>query len=226
MSAAGGTCEFVSPNLAYSEETFALVRRIAPLVLRQSALNQVPPIAVAGSIADEFNTRQSMFRSVVDWFQDDVLLNYMPNAFIKLDVKMGINSKLLNSTKHDLGKGNIKLETAREIYMNNRGKFAQDLSDWSVLVDFIRSEEGTVQIASLVIRQGKDLLSAHLAGLPEDVLEAVLVTYYKQGPSYAQRFRTRQSGAVANAAKYIRPGEGCNVLVQRERFAAALGLRR
>jgi hypothetical protein len=62
----------------------------------------------------------------------------MPNSFIKVDVKLGFQNKLLNSTKHDLGKGNIKLETAREIYMNNRAKFAQDLSDWSALVDFIR----------------------------------------------------------------------------------------
>ena len=133
-----GSCEFVSPNLSYSEETFGLVTQLAPLIRPYSSISSVPPIAVAGSIADEFNTRAG-FKSAIDWFQDDVLLNYMPSSFIKLDVKIGSQSKLLNAIKHDIGKGNIKLETARVIFMNYRDKFSRDLSDWSELVDFIRA---------------------------------------------------------------------------------------
>ena len=53
------------------------------------------------------------FRTVVDWFQDDVLLNYMPNSFIRVDAWAGFNTKLLNSTKHDIGKGNITLSSWR-----------------------------------------------------------------------------------------------------------------
>lgn len=219
------TCEFVSPNLSYSEQTFSLITKLAPLILRYSAISMVPPIAVAGSIGDEFNTR-SGFRSIVDWIQDDVLLNYMPSSFIKIDAKVGSQSKWLNATKHDIGKGNIKLETARVIYMNYRDKFAQDLSEWSKLVDFIRSDEGTVQIASLVIKRGQDMLRSYLTGYSDDVREAVLVTYYKQGDSYLQRFLQKSASGVTDSVKYIRPGEGCRVLMQRERFRAALGINK
>jgi hypothetical protein len=217
------TCDFVSPNLAYSEDTFKLVHSLAPLINKYSRQYLVPPIAVAGSIGDEFNTR-SGFRAVVDWFQDDVLLNYMPASFIKLDAKAGFRNKLLNSTKHDIGKGNIKLETAREIFLRYREKFSTSLDDWSVLVDFIRSNEGTVQIAALVIKCGQEVLGSYLGDHPDDVREAVLVTYYKQGEPYVRRFLQQSPDGVASSVKYIKPGEGCRVLVQRERFKTALGL--
>jgi hypothetical protein len=217
------SCEFVSPNLAYSEETFKLVRELAPTIKRYSYQNGVPPIAVAGSIADEFNTR-SGFRTVVDWFQDDVLLNWMPSMFIRVDVKLGFNTKLLNATKHDIGVGNIKLETGMAIFQRYRGKFRGNLSDWSELVDYIRSKEGTVHIASLVIRRAQELLGPYITGYPDDLREAVLVTYYKQGDAYVHRFLNQPAAKAADTVKYIRPGEGCRVLVQRERFKALLGI--
>src|SRR5258708_10813403 len=217
------TCQFVSLQLKYTQETLQLISQIAPLLKRLSGLYGVPPIAVAGSIADEFNTRTG-FRTVVDWFQDDVLLNYMPNSFIRIDAWAGFNTKLLNATKHDLGTGNIKLETARTIYLRYRDKFAKEPMDWSQLVDFIRSDEGTVQIAALVIKRGQELLGPYIAKYEDDVAEAVLVTYYKQGDAYVNRFLQKGPQGVADAVKFIQPGEGCRVLVQRERFKQALGL--
>jgi hypothetical protein len=184
---------------------------------------QVPPIAVAGSIADEFNTRTG-FKSVVDWFQDDVLLNWMPTIFIQIDVKLGFHSKALNATKHDIGKGNIKLETAGQMFTRYRDKFRGDLADWSTLVDFIRTDAGTVQIAALVIKRAQELLGSYIAGFPADIREAVLVTYYKQGDAYVHRFLRGAMSQVADQVKNIRPGEGCRVLVQRERFKALLGI--
>jgi len=58
----------------------------------------------------------------------------------------------------------------------------------------------------------------------DDVAEAVLVTYYKHGDAYVNRFLQKSPSDAADAVKFIRPGEGCRVLVQRERFKKALVL--
>ena len=43
------------PNYPYDNETFALIRRLAWQIKHHAKKQGVPPIAVAGSIADEYN---------------------------------------------------------------------------------------------------------------------------------------------------------------------------
>jgi len=102
-------------NFPYRAETFSLIRRLSFTINRYSRQYNVPAIAVAGAIADEYNTRVG-FKGIFDWVQDEILINWMPNSFISLDAKIGINSKWLNATKHDIGVGNIKLETGMRIF--------------------------------------------------------------------------------------------------------------
>lgn len=70
------------------------------------------------------------------------------------------------------------------------------------------------------------MLRSYLTGYSAEVREAALVTYYKQGDSYLQRFLQKPASNVTDSVKYIRPGEGCRVLVQRERFRVALGINK
>ncbi len=217
----GCGCDPPQENFPYREETFAVIKRLADLLKTYSARFKVPPIAVAGSIADEYNT-QTGVKGALDWLQDQVLLNYMPNFAIEIDAWAGFNTKLLNATKHDLGIGNIKLETAKQIYERFKGSFERQDMDYSDLVDYLRSDQGTVHVAALVIKMASQDLKPYVAGYSEEKVEAVYVTYYKQGPSYAARFR----GARAKEpGRRLEPGEGCRVILQRERFKSALGIK-
>ena len=213
-------CAQPQENFPYDDDTFQLVKRLAILIKTNSAKFGVPPIAVAGSIADEYNTRRGM-RMVGDWLQDDILLNYMPNFAIQIDAYIGFNTKLLNATKHDLGLGNVKLETAKSIYDQYKATFDRKNMDYADLVDYLRSDAGTAHVAALVIKKAMHDMAPYLKGVSQEKAEGIYVTYYKQGPTYLARFR---NSLAANPSGHIQPGEGCRVILQRERFEAALGL--
>ncbi len=209
-----------SENFPYRNDTFSKIRQLAPLINWYSRRYSVPPVAVAGAIADEYNTRTG-FKSVVDWFQDNILIGKMPNFLIDIDSRIGINSKLLNATKHDLGIGNIKLETAKSIYEKYKSKSNRNLKNWSEMVDYLLSDEGTINIAALVIKDAQNSLSSYVKCYPQEIKEAVYVTYYKQGLSYVYRYLSKLS---KQPGRCIDPGEGCRIFHQRKDFLKALGI--
>ena len=147
----------------------------------------------------------------------------MPNFFIEADAWIGFNSKFLNATKHDIGKGNIKLQTAKDIYDRYKHTFKHKSMDYAELVDYILTDRGTIHVATLVIKKAKQELDQYLNDYPDEVKEAIYVTYYKQGSSYVQRFRNARSNDDHHRLK---PGEGCRVLLQRDRFIVALKLNK
>lgn len=208
-------------NYPYRAETFNLIKRLAPTIKWFSRRYNVPPIAVAGAIADEYNTRVFP-RSIIDWYQDEILLNNMPSISIAVHAKIGFNSKWLNATKHDIGIGNIKLETAKKVYERHKNEFGKQIDSWAALVDYIRTDAGTIHIAALVIKRAQFLFGPYVKKYPLELKEAVFVTYYKQGPSYLARFRSRPSHERDRA---IKPGEGCRTYHQRDEFKKALGIR-
>jgi peptidoglycan hydrolase-like protein with peptidoglycan-binding domain len=214
-------CDNPIENFPYTDDTFSLIGRLADMIKVYSKLMGVPPIAVAGSIADEYNTMKGI-RSAVDWFQDNVLLHFMPNFAIEIDAWVGFNTKFLNATKHDLGIGNIKLETARQVYEQFKSTFDSKKMNYADLVEYLRSDKGTVHVASLVIKKASQDLADLVKGYSPEKTEAVYVTYYKQGPSYIQRFK---AGHASGSHRRIEPGEGCRVLLQRGRFLSVLGLK-
>jgi hypothetical protein len=210
------------PNYPYDRQTFELVSRLAGQIKSYSAQYGVPPIAVAGSIADEYNVQRGV-RKVWDWLQDSVVFTHLPASWIGRDFSVGINSKLLNATRNDIGPGNINLATARQMYLLYRDAFPPDLDDWAKLVDFILTEKGTVIVATLVIQKGKHELAQWLARRTPEIQEALLVTYFKQGPAYIARYKGRLRDETQSSAVLV-PGEGCRVFHQREKFKAALGI--
>jgi len=173
------------------------------------------------AIADEYNTRVG-FKGIFDWVQDEILINLMPDSFISLDAEIGITSKWLNATKHDIGAGNIKLETAMRIFERYKTIFGKQINNWEELVDYIRTDAGTIHIATLVIKRAQFLFAPYVKNYPDELKEAIFVTYYKQGPSYLARFRSKPSHA---RNKEITPGEGCRTYYQRDEFKKALGIR-
>jgi hypothetical protein len=209
------------PNYPYDRQTFDLIAQLADQIRHCSAVHCVPPVAVAGSIADEYNVQRGL-RRLWDWFQDRVVLQHMPAAWIARDFEIGFKSRLFNVTRNDIGRANINIATAREMYLKYRNAFPKELGDWSELVDYILSDHGCVVVATLVISQGQQDLARWLVGRPLEVQEALLVTYFKQGPSYIDRFIAR---LASHPSAVLEPGEGCRVFHQRAAFLTALRLR-
>ncbi|SUX47057.1 hypothetical protein [Chryseobacterium indoltheticum] len=205
-------------NFPYTSNVFKTISEISDLIKFYSQLYKVPEIAVAGAIADEYNSRKGWSKSV-DWFQDDVLINWMPNFAIEFDAFINSNKKLLNSTKHDLGIGNIKLETAKELYNQYPQTFKKKNWDYTDLVDYVRSNDGTVHLATLVIKKAKTLFDSYIKQFKQEKQEAILVTYYKQGDSYYKKFIEKLK---KNPNHQIGSGEGCRVCMQRDRTKKAL----
>jgi len=214
------TCAASTDNFPYSAKTFAMITSIKNLVFAYAQEYDVPPVAVAGAIADEYTTQTGM-KGAFDWLQDNVLLNFMPNFAIEFDAFVGSSSKLLNATKHDIGIGNVKLETAKQLCELYPVAFGQKNWDYSDLVDYLRTDEGTVQIASLVMVRARQLFDSYLTLYSDKRKEAVYVTYYKQGPAYHQRY---QDALAQDANHLLIPGEGCRVCRQRDKILKALGL--
>ncbi|MDP8105752.1 hypothetical protein QJU39_08620, partial [Pasteurella atlantica] len=208
------SCDQPTENYPYSARTFKLIEEMAPIISTYSQIYKVPPIAVAGAIADEYNTSKGLKR-FFDWIQDDVLLNYMPNFAIEFDAVINSNSKLFNATKHDLGVGNIKLETAKTIYDNNKNEFGNLNWDYTDVVDYLRTRDGTAHMTAIYIAEANEKLNSYIQDYPDCKKEAVLVTYYKQGPSYLSRFLKAKK---LDPNRRILPGEGCRVCLQRDKF--------
>ena len=208
------------PNYPYDQETFGFISGLAPQIKTYSIRYNVPPIAVAGSIADEYNVQRGG-RRIWDWFQDHVVFVHMPSALIGLDFTLGFKSRLLNATRNDIGPGNINIATARQIYLESPRAFPKALNSWAAVVEYILTAQGTVVVAALVIHKGKRDLAQWLAGRAPEIQEALLVTYFKQGPSFINRFKAR---LAANPGAVLVPGEGCRVFHQRAAFKTALGL--
>lgn len=196
-------CKIPEENFPYTSDVYPVISRVSNLVKFYSNYYKVPDMAIAGSIADEYNTRKS-WRIAVDWFQDEVLINWMPNFAIEFDSFLNVNSKFLNATKHDLGIGNIKLETAKKLYQQYPQEFKKKNWDYTDLVDYIRSDEGSIHIAAIVIRKARSLFDKYISHLSQNQKEAVYVTYYKQGDLYYQKFLSKLK---KNPNHKISPGE-------------------
>lgn len=238
---AGCTCPYPTENFPYREQVFKYLREIGPLVKKYSALYGVPAIAVAGSIADEYNTRfmpgYSAVKRGMDTYQDitlpstDVSQDDHLNAVIEHQYqalkqrdpgnthRTDLDRLLLMNAAGDYGKGNISLRTAIDLH----GAYPGDCPRMTriQLVRYLTTDEGTTQYAALYVREAQGAMGRHLDVLPQRKREAVLVTYYKRGGAYYTNFLKDRG---RNPVNKLRAWEGCRVCFQRKAIGEAIGV--
>ncbi|WP_448872399.1 eCIS core domain-containing protein [Desulfobulbus propionicus] len=207
--------------MRYDAETLGYIRGIRSMIKSAAKHKGVPAPAIAGAIADEYNTRRG-FRVILDAAQD-ALLDLLPESFIDVDRFFDFKSKLLNTMENDVGNANINVRTALELVQ--RGELTvpgSPITDPQVsrIIDFLMTDRGTAQATAAVIGRAQRLFAAYLTGYPVDLHEGVLVTYFKQGESYYER---AMQNVRANPEHEICPGEGgCRFMNNRSSLRDAL----
>jgi cell wall-associated NlpC family hydrolase len=205
----------------YDAQTFGFVSSIRPLITSIAGRRGVPGAAVAGAIADEYNTRRGISGTVDDI--QDAVIDSLPEFSIDIDRFFDIHWKLLNTLENDIGPANIKVRTALELVQ--RGELTvpgSPPSDIQVnrIVDYLLTERGTVEATTAVIARAQRLFGPYLTEHGEELAEAVLVEYFKQGERYFDRF---SRAAATNPNHRICPGDGgCRFWHNRERIQALL----
>ena len=207
-----------STNSSYDNKTYQFLRGIKHYIL---PISGVPENAVAGAIADEFNTRRGI-RTVVDWVQD-LIIDALPECFIDVDRFFDIHSKLLNTLENDIGPANIKVRTALELVQREELTVPRSPpSDIQVseIVNFLLTERGTVEATAAVIRRAQSLFGPYTREHSDALAEAVYVEYFKQGDSYYRRF---SDALKTNPNHKVCPGDGgCRYYYNREQINTAI----
>lgn len=214
----GATEYLKESNFPYKSVVF----KKSDLVKYFARKHNVPEVAVAGAIADEYN---AVIDSWIDTAQDWTVDLY-PDFYIEITKNMinesEIITKLRNPSMNDLGIGNIKLDNAKKIYDLMPTEFASMKWDYTDLVDYIQTNAGSVHVASLTIKIAQSLFSKYIKNYSDCAKEAGLVTFYKQGPKYFNKFfKKLQDDPQANPIS----GEGSRVAMQRSRILKALNTK-
>jgi hypothetical protein len=213
-----------STEVSYDDKTFQFLRSIAPMIITIASSKDVPAAAVAGAIADEFNSRFDYhgIRGIVDQLQDFVI-DILPEFAIDVDRFFDFHNKLFNALENDIGPANVKVRTALQLvqreWLSVPGSPVSD-EQVSNIVDFLLTERGTVEAAAAVIAMGKKLFGHYISDYSDGIAETILVEYYKQGDSFYNRFYDRY---LRNPRHKPCPGyDGCQFLHNRERIFDAL----
>ncbi|RXM52155.1 hypothetical protein [Chryseobacterium sp. CH25] len=113
-----GATEYLNEdNFPYKSKVFLKVTEISKLVKYFAGKYNIPEVAIAGAIADEYNAVIKPGRNIIDFFQDGIV-SLEPDLFIEITKNIILENetltKLFNPTMNDLGIGNIKLDNAKK----------------------------------------------------------------------------------------------------------------
>jgi hypothetical protein len=205
----------------YDLETMRYITSIEPLITSIAGRRGVPASAVAGAIADEYNGRRGM-RAQLDNIQD-ALIDSLSEFAIDVDRFFDIRSKLLNTLENDIGPANIKVRTALQLVQSGEltvpGSPPSDIQV-NRIIDYLLTDRGTVDATAAVIARALRLFGPYLSEHGEELREAVLVEYFKQGESYFNRFLEAHK---LDPNHKVCPGEGgCRYWFNRDRILTAL----
>ncbi len=212
-------------RVVFRAEAFEYIQAIAPAILQISQQRNVPPVAVAIAIAEEFDSR-TFPHSVVDWYQDNIL-PIAPEWVIGVHRVIDIEAKFFNIVEHDLGNANIHLRTAIELVESGRvtvpGSPPTDVQV-NLIVDHLLEERGMVDTAAAVIEQAQQLFAPHVVDYDAGYQDAILVDFFNIGYEkyYEQNFLGKLSQNPNHKPCPDPDGDGCQGLHNRDRIQAIL----
>lgn len=213
----------------YSQDTLDRVRQMAPLIKKFSEQYNVPPLAVAGSIAEEFDTGKADFglKGVWDRFQDRA-------AQTRLDGPLrNMFSKRIG---WDLGAGNIRPSTAKALITSAPDEFPNvDPNSQNGIDAFTATDSGNAQLAAKYISWAEQdldrLFSQTKVPLYDDYRIALYVDYYRKGADTMWHGKDGRSGIMTKTIDTPIPYEqlptayyGARVIANKQKILDALSL--
>lgn len=200
------------------------VTAIAPTIEGVAQRRNVPPLALAGAIAEEYDSRRGP-HSFVDWWQDTVLPLY-PEWTIDFQRIPDFHNKAQNLLEHDISNANIHVRTALEQVEAGRlvvPRSPPSDAQVSLIVDFLMTERGMVEASGAVIEQGQSLFGPYIGSYDAGYQDAVLIDFFNIGYDnyYVVNFLPKLAANPLHTPCPDPIGDGCQVLHARERLEAA-----
>ncbi|MGH6707505.1 MAG: hypothetical protein ACREEK_00915 [Bradyrhizobium sp.] len=176
----------------YSADTMQKITEMAPLIKRFARERNLPVLAVAGSTAEEYDSRHKAFGSkrFYDEWQDAVIPQF---SGIPLPGLSRPDGRVLPAypgspgyMQNDLGPANIRMATAAKLFKDSPGAFPPWVRDLPTLAEYVVSDRGNAQVSAMYIDEAKKnidrLLANTEAPLTSDYMTAMYVDYFRKGP--------------------------------------------
>jgi hypothetical protein len=171
----------------YSENTLAVIRQNGAAIHHYARKYSVSEIALTGALAGEIN-RRIFINSLIDYTQDQLYTSdLLDEKFLEFFLLSKVNSRYLNVSKQDVGLGNIKIQTAVEVFEKYPEEFPE-ITNYRQLLDYLLTDKGNIHIAALVIKEGEKAFGNYFFDSSKETRDAILITYYRQGDSYFSRY--------------------------------------
>jgi hypothetical protein len=232
----------------YAAQTLDKVRELAPHIHFYADRYNVPPLAVAGAIANEYDTRFDHTRKGLlhyDQFQDWYVPKLSwPGSAITERFDNRVIPAYAGSPgwlDSDIGPANIHLATAMQLWHDYPEDFPSTVHDYPSLAKYVVSNEGTAQLASRYISWAQRAFDNSLSNtekpLSPDDRVALYVDYFRKGPltvgqqwtgrlesKYGPGANLLVSGTVPLAAEDLpHPYDGVRAVVNKRDLLRALG---
>jgi len=188
----------------YAKETLGKIGELAPYINGYARKYGVPPLAVAGAIANEYDTRfdfkskdlvpRIKALSHYDAFQDRHVpsLSNGGDSFADFARAM-LDSKLVPTYAgspgwlgSDVGPANIHMATALQLWHNDPGELPASVHDYPSLARYVVSNQGTAQLAAKYIawaqRNFENSLGNTEKPLSPHDKAALYIDYFRKGP--------------------------------------------
>jgi hypothetical protein len=170
-----------------SEKALSILQENESVISKYAAKYDIPKEVLAASIGSEIN-RRIYINKATDFLQDIFFKFICSESLLNQSLNSEISSRYLNVAKQDIGLGNIRFETAWELFNKYPEEFLH-IQSKKDMVDYLLSNRGNIHVASLVIKEAQLLFADYCTELDHLNKNAVLYSYYKEGKAYFNRYK-------------------------------------
>lgn len=238
----------ISP-FAYNRYVLEDISAAKDSIDEASEATGVPEMAIAAALADENTARGARVAGVIDWAQDSIIAKTGFSSLdeVRRDYAKAVLLETLHgarrgnwdkdNTENDVGPANINMAIALDIFneniVNAQGenhinkflykfvdKKASDTAKWEAFKKYMLLDmNGSAHLAAANIQKGAIKLAPYMSNSTREEQVAILVTYFKQGDNYLQKYLQ----SPHRGKRDIRAGEGAKIFRNWDALKSALG---
>ena len=220
----------------YSQEAYHAVKKVASDIEKAAEKFGVHREAIAGAIWDEYSTYTNRLVKRLGDEAQHRWASWMMSLDSVREERMNGNTAPLSASRQDIGPGNVNVRTGLALFEKYVVQDKQDNPIKEYLHQFVDPAapdaekweaykkhmmltfQGTAYLAAAEMAGGRKELEPYMEGLCDEEKAAVLMTWYKQGPKYLERYL--ENVRAGKTSGPIQPGEGVGIIKERRKIAA------